>query len=1082
MLTVYKASAGSGKTFTLAFEFIKHLLGQRVEDTGTFRLHKNGLGERHRSILAITFTNKATEEMKRRIVRELAVLAGAPLVSHRRSDYSQRLTETFRCTTDELREAASVALRGLLFDFNFFNVSTIDAFFQNVLRVFAREAELTGNYDVELDDRTAIETGISDMLASITAGRGRPRLEAWLERYMKSQFDSGLTFNLFNRAGALRRDLVRFVGDLTGEDYKMHAAEMTAYFDDPTRIERFEEALRGARDAAVEHTRTLIVQLTDIMDAHGMPPEGCINRYAWATLSSWLERKPKAPSDSVRALPEAEQKKRYYAAWAKKGIPDAVDSALIDALQAVAGAWDRITYMDLVGKQLFRLGMLADILRHVMAFRQDNNLILLSDTNDLLRRIIGGDDTPFIYERIGLWLRHFLIDEFQDTSRLQWQNLEPLVAQSLSEGNDSLIIGDEKQCIYRFRNSDPTLLQSQVQLCFPGRTAIEGNTPGANTNWRSSADVIGFNNTLFSMLAEDTGLTELYANVRQAVPESHAGYRGYVRMSRIEGDAEEFAAASLRLMAAEICRQLDSGYSQRDIAILVRKKKQAADVIDYLLDTAPQEYPRLAGLNVLSDEALLVSASPAVKVIVSVLRTMDKPVPETERGYNISEGEFAAVIRAYHQAVADGLDPSGAIGAAVEASRHKPESPTSASDSCAVSLTSLTENLIRDCLSESVRDRDAIYIAAFQDLVIDFCSRGPADIHSFLTWWDTRGSSEYLSTAPDIDAIRIMTVHKSKGLEFPCVHIPFANWRWIDLQGVKWFPAAGFDGIDPEIVPPMVAVEPNKALATGPLADEYNRLRRESMIDELNATYVAFTRAVDELIVNYDTRTLSDTTCWLGALLSAAADAMEPDNTHAVDADGVLTFGAPTTRDRKSAAAIAPDEPVPYDIMSYRVTDRHDVWSRIHVADPTENNEHRVRGIMLHDILAQIRTEADIPRAVRRGAAAGMLRGIATPDEAEEMLRQAVTDPRAARWFDPAASRIVTERTLTRPGEGNYRPDRIVWTAEGTVDVVDYKFGEEKPGPYGRQLRRYMNMLQEMGHSPVRGYIWYVDSGVIDEV
>lgn len=1089
MLTVYKASAGSGKTFTLAFEFIKHLLGERVEGTDRFRLHKTGLGERHRSILAITFTNKATEEMKRRIVRELAVLAGAPLVAHRTSDYGTRLLATFGCTPDELRDAATVALRGLLFDFNFFNVSTIDAFFQTVLRVFAREAELTGNYEVELDDRTAIETGISDMLDSITAGRGRPRLEAWIERYMQSQFDAGQTFNLFNRTGKLRSELVRFVVSLTGEDYKIHAAEMTDYFADPERIERFEKALIATTETIVEGARSAILTLYERMDAHGYPPEGFISRHIQPTFAAWAARNPRTPTETVRTAAENDPKKRYYAAWVKKGIPQDVDLACIAALQAVNNAADRLTYMDMVRRQLFRLGMLADILRHVMAFRQENNLILLSDTNDLLRRIIGGDDTPFIYERIGLWLRHFLIDEFQDTSRLQWQNLEPLVAQSLSEGNDSLIIGDEKQCIYRFRNSDPSLLQTQVQQSFPQQTAIEGDTPGANTNWRSSADVIRFNNTLFPLLADDTGMSDLYANVCQTIPDKHANSHGYVRLSLIEGSAEEFTEASLDLMAREICRQLASGYRQRDIAVLVRKRHQAADVITYLLDTAPGRYPQLAGLNVLSDEALLISSSTAVKVIVSIMRTIDRPARTTNDGsYNISEGEFAAIIRTYNSAIADGASTSQAIDMAVRRHAEGNDGDGSTTDDTTphspVNLTALVEGIVRDNLTPEVRDREAVYIAAFQDLVVDFCSRRSSDIHSFLSWWDTRGCTEFLSTTPDIDAVRIMTIHKSKGLEFPCVHIPFANWRWIDLQGVKWFPAEGFDGIDPDIVPPMVAIEPNKEMTRTPLADEYNRLRRESIVDELNATYVAFTRAVDELIVNYDDRRLSDTTCYLGALLAGAAEQMEPYNTHAAgdDTPGVLTFGTPTVRTDDTQTDIQPDEPVPYDIKGYRVNDRSDVWSRIRVALPEDIGRRRARGILLHDILAHVRTEADIPRAVRRFAAAGQLADLASPHEAEQLLRQAVTDPRAAQWFDPEARRILTERTLAHPSEGNYRPDRVVWTAEGTVDVIDYKFGEEKPGPYGRQIRNYMRLLRDIGYSPVRGFIWYVDSGRITPV
>lgn len=670
-LTVYKASAGSGKTFRLAYEFIRHQLGYRDDSTGRYRLAPASAhgGNRHRAILAITFTNKATEEMKRRIVRELAVLAGAPLVSHRRSDYAAMLTAEFGCTGRELQSAARQALTDLLYDFNFFNVSTIDAFFQNVLRVFAREAELSGNYEVELNDDYAIETGVDSMLSAVTKeyGAGESltpqmrQLASWLHRYMIAQIDDGQAFNLFNRTSSLRSRLIGFIKSLTGEDFKYNEQAIREYVDDPARMERFERELMQLRRDTRDSITAGAAKVFTLVSRNGYP-ENYLERGINSLLRAWASGECRPLTDAQRSRIDADPAKRYYAAIAKAGLIDSeIDSTVVECMRAI----DRYDELDTVAAQIYSLGLFGHVLRHINEFRHDNNLILLSDTNNLLREIIGDNATPFVYERVGLWLRHFLIDEFQDTSSLQWDNLRPLVETSLAEANDNLIIGDEKQCIYRFRNSDPSLLRSKVEEQFPGRVRLEGNTAESNTNYRSSREVIEFNNTLFTRMATDLGIGDLYRNVVQkAGPGAPSGYVFMQGVKGADGTKASFVEASLAMTAREIARQLSSGYSQSDIAILVRSNSEADTVIDYLLSQA-KEIPGLEGLQVLSDDALTIQSCSAVRLIVNDLKRMDTMLTASVSGRYTTNADYHSIVREFDSLRNGGLSASDALSTAV---------------------------------------------------------------------------------------------------------------------------------------------------------------------------------------------------------------------------------------------------------------------------------------------------------------------------------------------------------------------------------------------------------------------------------
>ncbi|MDE5786299.1 MAG: UvrD-helicase domain-containing protein, partial [Duncaniella sp.] len=478
MLKIYKASAGSGKTFTLAREYITLILGEKCED-GTYRLARRG-SSRHRHILAITFTNKATEEMKSRIIHELAVLAGREPGWTSPSPYLDYLRELFSCSTQQLKAAATTALDDLLHDFNSFNVSTIDAFFQLVLRTFAREAEIDGNYEVELDDERVIALGVDEMLGSLNLRDGNTRdnlyLLQWLETYMTDKVAEGGSFNVFNRSSQLHANLIKFFKNISGETFVEHEKEIMEYLADPQRLVDFDKHLVSAIGSCRRSTAAACAAAIDYIKANGC--EGIMQKNTAGMLKAWSKgrradgKDPGATPGNILQNPDK--------AYLKAGISSPLrtvqlDDLIAEACRCVTEGYESTRFLEILRKNLFHLGLLKRLSECISAYRKENSTIMLSDTNAILRRIIGREDTPFVYERLGQELEHFLIDEFQDTSPLQWENLLPLVETSMSRDKDCLVIGDEKQCIYRFRNSEPRLLINLHQA-FESECASRGTS------------------------------------------------------------------------------------------------------------------------------------------------------------------------------------------------------------------------------------------------------------------------------------------------------------------------------------------------------------------------------------------------------------------------------------------------------------------------------------------------------------------------------------------------------------------------------------------------------------------------------
>ncbi len=1083
MLTLHKASAGSGKTYTLTYHYIKLLLG-RKESGEHYALASDR--NRHRAILAITFTNKATDEMKRRIVEQLAALAG---ITGRTSDYADRLCNELGCTADELRKRAYLALTALLADFTNFNISTIDSFFQTVLRTFAREAELSGNYEVELDDRSAVAVGVSDMLSSINrisnrelmGDPGKRALVSWLTRYMKARIDEGKAFNVFNRRSSLTGEIVSFVQNALSEAYKLHAEAIDGYLADPDRIVRFIGAINNARSQRTKAFTDYAVASWQSITAAGVAAG--MKKHLLNNFDNWTSGVFKVTQFVYKCVASPEER------YKKNFTPDAAGDALVSqVLEAAIALNGDLTLYERLGAEIYKLGLIGEVNRQIDALQAENNSILLRDTNDILRRIISDEEAPFIYERLGVRLRHFLIDEFQDTSRLQWTNLSALVRESLATDNDNLIIGDEKQSIYRFRNSDADLLIHDVPRDFARHIDLHGNIPSENTNWRSAREVVRFNNTVFRTIASAVGLDDIYGNVMQRIAKQDVS--GYVS-ARPYTEVDE----ALDNMVAEIKRELASGFSQRDITVLVAAHREGELVIDHLLQ-AKQDDPELAGLQLMSEDSLIVGHAPSVQLVVSVMRYVDKA--RSRYGAMDAASDRASVEqinKRFRYYLANGRDKVAALSMAFAEDGTIDALVDDAINMDCISIPSFVERIIARCVSEESRRVENVYLSAFQDMVSDFCSRPDADLHSFVKWWDETGARRSIDTPSDVDALRVMTIHKSKGLEFPCVHIPFVDWSldrggqlmWFDLcDGLLWDPFADA-AFNREDIPPLFPLSMSSALEGTALGQQYADYRRKEWIDTLNRAYVAFTRARRELIIGYkdDSR--------FGGLLAesvsranqAYCDTLSPDDdilaplADCIDDDGVITFGEPVaeydTAPRSDTNVAMPD---------YFTYDNEHIWSMSRIEDLEEMSRPRRQGIVLHSVMSDLRTAADIDKAVINAVTRGNLEETEAASTREFLVR-ILALPEVRPWFENYR-RLLTERPFIINKNGvtaHYRPDRVVWTEGGTIDVVDYKFGREDSDRYKWQIRRYMRAVHAMYPDvTVRGFLWYPLEGVIDEV
>ena len=1071
MLTIYRASAGAGKTHKLTGEYLLLLFAR----PGAYR-----------RILAVTFTNKATDEMKGRIVEELYRLA-----SGKKSDYLSMLSSIYKLTEEQARSRAKKILVEILHDYSAFNISTIDRFFQQTTRAFTREIGLQGGYGIEMDQDMVLAEAVDRMLADLDRPENKELL-GWLLRFAEDKIAEGRGWNL-------RQDIKALGKELFKESYKAFSDQVSEDIADKSALAEYKKELFALIRSVEAEARRMGEEGKALLKRYGLEPSDFKgnSRSPFFYFDRLARGEMKEPTATFQGLVDNLEaySTRTTPTDKKQAMESAYSSGLNDCVRRIVTFFsDLTTYLTAreVTRYYDTLGILTDISRQIAAYREEKNIMLIADTTELLNKVIGGSDVPFIYEKTGTRVDHYMIDEFQDTSGMQWENFRPLIADSLAQGHADLIVGDVKQSIYRFRNSDWKLLDEQVRRDFPEELTREDTL---KDNWRSCRQIVAFNNAFFTVapavlqalyneLLETSSLGEkeraafrtkimsAYDKTYQRVPAPFQGKAGHVRIDFLEdGEEQDWKEAAMERLPAVLERLQDNGYALRDIAILVRTNQEGAVVADTLLaykEAHPSDRYRY---DIISDDALFVGRSPAVRFLVAVLRFLRNPEEPTARklllyAYQTLTGSFGEA-EPDESVLVELLSVTGQ------------------------SLYELAEGLFRK-FAAYFADTEQVFVQAFLDMVAEFSQKETADLGRFLEWWDESGYRKTIATPDGQDAIRILTVHKSKGLGFKVVIIPFGDWE-IDHKPTKpvilWCrpDRKPFDRL--RLLPIRYGVSLGRTI----FARDYFKERLHAFIDNLNTLYVAFTRAKEELLVfapsprklTKDKKvekisSIADL-LWAGVGQEVSdtrdGEPLEPLPSCFDPEEAVFEMGTwwhPEASDGRGGSG----RELPMSrLHSVSAGDR--LRLRLHGRGFFFDNAQRKHGALMHELLSRIHTSGDIPASVEAYRQEGVIDG----EEAAGLvarLEELLRDDRVKAWYDGSA-RVLNEVDILF-GEGlAKRPDRVMIFPDKVV-VVDYKFGEKQEKHYRKQVREYLGLIRKMGYPRVEGFIWYVKLHEIEPV
>lgn len=1045
-LKIIKASAGSGKTYRLAYTYVKRVI-------------ENPFSYRH--ILAVTFTNKATAEMKQRILDELNTLAH----SHAESGFLPQLLQELPLNEFEVISRAKKAQGLILHDYSRFTVITIDKFFVKILRSFERELGLESDTAINLDQNFFISMAVDRLLEQMN---GDSELREWITAFLDEQIEAGKSNNIKKSINEIARKVLDAAYN-SGESIQ-DRGELIALFS--VLQKRYNEVTALLKQAATDFVA--------ISEAHGYG----IKDYKWG-INSFYSYILRVASSSV-----AEPTKRCYefmsldTTWGGKGSTiDDIRSDLQPFLEVIVRLWDensRFIYSFEVCKKSFHtFVLLSDIIRHVKELCAERNTMLLSLTNSLIHSLIQNNDAPFIYEKIGNSYNFFMIDEFQDTSAEQWANFVPLLDNALSQSEDTTdvvsLVGDVKQSIYRWRGGDWRILENGVAGDIPPEYI---GTEALTTNWRSAPNVIEFNNAVISYCRDivnnslnnaieigcvsdafrdkyENILPKAYAEVEQFVPDGKKS-GGYVELRECDFGLED----NLRFMVHQIEELQDRGFAPRDIAILVRRNREAAAVVDYLMryknsaeaDTAKYSY------DIISDKGLVLTLSPVVQFVLALMKE------------SVSDDAIcmALINRYLHR-------PLGAKLPAAEA-----RSLVKAKE---CSVLEFFEQVLEIYDLGEIADNVA-YLQALHDVMIAFTKETTPTLPLFLEWWEANGNNQYVLLPAEQQAIKVETIHKSKGLQYGAVIVPICNWQLppFHLHTTIWTKAeedTPFSLLRQILLKHASNID-KSYFREGAL--ENNILEQ---IENFNAFYVALTRAVKELYIYTDANSKSATN--ISTILKDAVT---------IVSDNDILDGETEIEDGKMFYKYGIKGMYEHDVKTidalrlYRSNDYH---SRIEVRldddrylpSSEEGLNPRSYGVLMHHIFEELTSIDELPKQLHKMLIDGELNK-KEHDELTVALAKVMNNELIASWFDSRWT-VRNESSIVVPDDGViksfsvFKPDRVIMCGNEAV-VIDYKFGLSTSPKYLRQVSNYVELLRSMGYTNVKGYLWFVQHGRIEVV
>ena len=1034
---ILSASAGSGKTYRLAYKY--------VHDTIKYFYEKPHL---YRAILAVTFTNKATEEMKSRILKEINDIVQKTA----KSSYLKDLKRDTGLTEQEIIKRAKITLSRILHDYSRFTILTIDKFFQRILRAFIKELGIDLNYNIELDTSSILSRSTDALIDDITCDE---ELQRWMLDFAQDNFDN-------NGSWDVRRNILALGKELFKESNKHTILNATAKEDLQRIIAEADKRL----NLVYKQMQEIGQKAMDIIHNAGLEIDDF--SYKATGVASYFSKIAEGnicyPGDRCIKIVASGK-------WSNNSTAQALVPALKPMFDELCNLYDNNRRLSTTLPQIknsFRsYALLQDIYRKVLSLCNEEGVMLLSETKYILSRFVADNDAPFIYEKTGNRFERFMIDEFQDTSAKEWSNFVPLLQNAMAQSEDTsvLIVGDIKQSIYRWRGGDWRILQQGVSSALgEADTTLEF----MSNNYRSLTNVVEFNNMAIERIVNNCN-AELNAILEKALAaeniskvchdelhdtlqnayekhsqtaQSDAEYKGYVCIERYEEEPP---------IAECIESVIARGYSYSDIMILHRSAKDGAMTANTLLEYKKRTN---APFNIMTQDSLVIGNSDICNFVIALMRLSQDSTDMISR----------AIANDY-------------LGRAYDEELSTEEDQTLAYISQLSPEQAFEHIVMKYSLNE--RREEIAYLQALHQQIVAFCASKVADIQLFLKAWDESGANEALVVEKGESTIELTSIHKSKGLERKVIIIPQCKWAMKPLaRSTIWATPESAGGGNQEELAKIgrFPVTYKEELRDSIYHDDYHRELVYSYVDNINLLYVALTRACEALYV-YIPQSKKEN---IGTRLW---DALQTEETKGLSR---IEYGTPHPPVPPKEQAEEKQEPESVLLEKYPTSD---ITSSLKLSlDRYFDNDqsqsiatNRQLGILMHSIMCEA-TDADsvinnIGKAVTNGKIndeqAEELKGIIE----REFARESITE-----WFSEDWDIVRNENDIiSNEAIGTRRPDRVMIRGNKAI-VVDYKFGSEKPKRYRDKMSEYMNLLHKMGYTDVKGYIWYLTLGEIDEV
>ena len=1062
---VYQASAGSGKTYTIVKEFLCLCL-KDINSTRNFS-----------RILAITFTNMASSDMKRKIIVALNDILNSDQGQEPKGLEADLLKE-LGITREDLKENATILFYNILHDYSSFNISTIDSFVQKIARSFSKELHLPSQYNVSTDEEETINHVVEDIGKQI--GTANPFITKVIEDFYKRRIDQEKSTNF-------EGDLTNFTKDLLKE-----SAYQKNEQNEFTGLDAYNESIEFVKEKVDGFEERSKVFVKDF--------EAFCKKYHLSESDFFYGKKSPCVSlyKNVKSKSYQLMKSRQLQIisgeinWYSKTFPqnpsfeDAdleFKTKILPYFEFYHEGYASFDFYKTQRNSLYIYALRSIIRNDINQYIDEEQVVHLSEFNKRINEIMGDFSVPFIYERIGERYRHLFIDEFQDTSILQWQNLLPLIDNNLSDKSLNMVVGDGKQSIYRWRSGEIGQIVNLPRIYakpddspafdeFENTLIDNFNFNELQSNYRSFRNIVEFNNDFFSCCSKllSDSCQRVYVDqneefqktvsIHQKVQKEQDGFV-QVELFNNPNTATTDIITTLPIIINDL---LAKGFQYNDIAILTRKNKEGVMIAKYL---SSMGYP------IQSLESMLLKNSNRVQLLVN---TLDYLIHDTNE---IAIANVLFYWKATHQTpdswILQGLFNNvkdiAARKLSIETQLDMEPGLLNSILSHSYSLYDLCSSLMREYNFNSINDP---YLNFFLDMVHRWQSNNKSSIQSFLNYWEQKKDKLSIQAESD-NAVRIMTIHKSKGLEFNVVLFPFANNNLMDTKSIKQWLTPEELGFEPiPHVNKVLYTFSDKNLSTPQIEALYKEEANRVMLDNMNLLYVAFTRPKQRLYILTSQNTSKDKISAIDTYLTSQREALCKDlssNEHVV-----FQYGDPDSQKVDDGESLIRPVQTAHDSHACNWFNKIEIdptpsmfW--VHPDDPMSPLEW---GTFIHQILSEIQTEADIDKAMKPYLDQGII-DAATAEQIRKTFLDITHHPLISKAFAPNAH-VKNECEILSKDHFIRRPDRFA-EVDGTIYILDYKTGKEKPEHHS-QLRQYASLLREMTEQPIECYLVYLNDSL----